>query len=80
LQCNSCHTKVSGSYPLPVLTSLNKEEQEFLLLFIKNSGSLKLMAEQTRLSYPTVRNRLDELIERINSIENELKKHPSTDN
>jgi hypothetical protein len=36
-----------------------------VLEFIKASGSLKEMAKLLGLSYPTVRNRLDEIIERI---------------
>jgi hypothetical protein len=36
-----------------------------MLAFIKASGSLKEMARLLRLSYPTVRNRLDDIIERV---------------
>jgi hypothetical protein len=41
------------------------EDQGFVLEFIKASGSLKEMAKLLGLSYPTVRNRLDEVIELI---------------
>ena len=41
--------------------------------FVLSSGSLKEMALRYRVSYPTVRNRLDELIERLADI-NETKK------
>ena len=36
--------------------------------FVLSSGSLKEMALRYRVSYPTVRNRLDELIERLANI------------
>jgi len=45
------------------------EEQKFILDFIKASGSLKIMAQKMKLSYPTVRNRLDDIIARISKLE-----------
>ena len=57
-------------FDLPGLAQLPFEDQEFILLFIKASGSLKEMAKLLRLSYPTVRNRLDEIIERVKLAEN----------
>ncbi len=68
LSCTSCETKVSGNYSLPLLLQLTYEEQQFLLDFILYSGSLKKMAEKVGKSYPTVRNYLDDLIEKINQI------------
>lgn len=70
LICESCETQVSGIYNLPLLGSLNDADQEFIIDFVKSSGSLKLMAKQMNLSYPTVRNRLDEIINRIKEIQN----------
>ena len=46
---------------------LEPEEQEFVLEFLLNSGSLKEMANKMGKSYPTVRNKLDELIEKLKS-------------
>ena len=70
LACESCGTEVSGLYPLPVLARLSTEEQDFILRFVKSSGSLKDMAKQLGLSYPTVRNLLDDIIEKIKHHEN----------
>ena len=55
---------------MPLLSQLSTEDRQFILQFIKASGSLKEMAKLLRLSYPTVRNRLDEVIERIKILEN----------
>ena len=62
LACPACKTLVSGSYPLPALSRLSDEDREFVLAFILSSGSLKQMAKLYGVSYPTVRNRLDDLI------------------
>ena len=65
LICGNCHTEVSGNYSLPLLASLSDDDQEFITNFVKCSGSLKVMAQNMDLSYPTVRNRLDEVILKI---------------
>ncbi|MBN2457431.1 MAG: DUF2089 family protein [Sedimentisphaerales bacterium] len=70
LFCQQCDTEIQGQYELPALTSLCPDDQAFILDFIKSSGSLKEMAKLLGLSYPTVRNRLDEIIERVKSAEN----------
>lgn len=70
LKCDNCQTEVSGSYNLPVLNLLNENELQFVLRFIKNSGSLKEMASELKLSYPTVRNMLNDIISKIESYEN----------
>jgi len=60
---------VSGLYDLPVLARLSPNDQQFVLQFVKCSGSLKDMAKYLNLSYPTVRNMLDDIIERIENEE-----------
>lgn len=67
LICENCGTQIEGLYDLPVLARLSAEEQAFIIDFIKASGSLKEMARLLGLSYPTVRNRLDDIIERVKS-------------
>ena len=65
LFCQACETEIEGMFDLPRLAKLSTKDQDFILQFIKTSGSLKEMAKLLKLSYPTVRNRLDEVIERI---------------
>lgn len=65
LVCEQCRTEIQGEYELPALARLSPDDQAFMLAFIKASGSLKEMARLLRLSYPTVRNRLDDIIERV---------------
>jgi hypothetical protein len=71
LHCDNCQTQVDGNYSLPLLASLPDEAQAFILEFVKSSGSLKEMAKSMSLSYPTVRNRLDEIINLLHNVENE---------
>lgn len=69
LICNNCATVVSGDFDLPILAKLSPEEQDFIVGFVKSSGSLKTMAQKLHLSYPSVRNLLDDLIVKINDSE-----------
>ena len=68
LFCEQCGTKVCGEFELPPLARLTEKEQTFVLDFVKASGSLKDMAKSMGLSYPTVRNLLDDLIIKLNKI------------
>ncbi|WP_134397260.1 DUF2089 family protein [Flavobacterium psychrophilum] len=68
LSCSNCTTLVSGHYPLPILLQISEEEQNFILQFFLTSGSLKEMASQMGNSYPTVRNKLDDIIQKINNL------------
>jgi hypothetical protein len=70
LSCPACGTAVEGDYALPLLARLGPAEQEFILQFVKMSGSLKEMAGIMGRSYPSVRNYLDELIAKLEKMEN----------
>lgn len=65
LACEHCGTEVEGLYPLPPLAALTAEDQDFICAFVRASGSLKEMAALLKVSYPTVRNRLDEVIAKL---------------
>jgi hypothetical protein len=69
LFCGKCDTEVKGLYDLPILSQLDPEHQKFILEFVKASGSLKIMAQNMKLSYPTVRNILNKIIDRINNLD-----------
>ena len=74
LNCDRCETDVNGHFALPPLACLSAEEQQFILEFVCSSGSLKEMAQIRKLSYPSVRNLLDEVIAKIRTIQNNTNK------
>ena len=53
------------------LASLPVEHQRFIEMFVLSGGNLKEIAEQVGVSYPTIRSRLDKVIE---SLRNEIGK------
>lgn len=65
LTCGECGFAHGGDFYTPRLYRLGPEEQRFVELFVLASGSLKQMAELLGVSYPTVRARLDKLIEHL---------------
>jgi hypothetical protein len=67
LTCTSCETHISGNYLLPVFLRLSEDEQLFVVNFTTSGGSLKEMAKKLGKSYPTVRNILDDIIEKLNT-------------
>ena len=71
LYCDKCGTEVDGLFDQPILHRISREDQAFILDFLKASGSLKEMSKLLNLSYPSVRNRLDDIINRIKIIDNE---------
>jgi hypothetical protein len=53
----------------PWLRALGEDDVQFLKRFLLASGSLKALAEEYRISYPTVRARLDRLIAKVKAAE-----------
>ena len=62
LQCPSCETTISGKFKLDKFSRLKKEHLEFIEGFVKSRGNIKEVERELGISYPTVRNKLDEVI------------------
>ena len=62
MTCHACDVSIETAFPTTRLSNLPTEHQRFIEIFVLASGSLKEMAEQTGVSYPTVRSRLDKVI------------------
>ena len=69
LRCTACDVVIEGSIPIPRLARLAAEDREFVELFVRSSGSLKAVAGKLGISYPTVRSRLDRVIEALQAEE-----------
>lgn len=62
MACSKCRVQIEGAFPASRLGALPIEHQRFIELFVMAGGSLKEIAEQTGVSYPTVRSRLDKVM------------------
>jgi hypothetical protein len=61
LQCSSCDTLVEGRFTAGHFANLTSE-LDFILTFVRVEGRLNRMETELNLSYPTIRNRLHEII------------------
>ncbi len=60
---------IEGEFELPMLARLSAEDQVFVMAFIQCHGSIKDMEQMFGISYPTVKNRLNRLAERLKLVE-----------
>ena len=65
LTCKKCKSELNGRFEGCEFCSLTEAEKTFLLAFIKCRGNIKEVEKELGISYPTVRNRLENLIARL---------------
>lgn len=65
MTCQACRVSIQAAFPMSRLAGLPVEHQRFIEMFVLASGNLKEIAEQVGVSYPTVRSRLDKVIETL---------------
>jgi hypothetical protein len=58
-----------GLFDLPPLAKLPMEEQVFVAAFVRSHGSIKEMERLFGVSYPTVKNRLNRISEKLSFLE-----------
>lgn len=62
LACRSCSTAMTGSFEPCRFCRLSPEHLSFVEVFVKNRGNIREIERELGISYPTVRNRLDQVI------------------
>ena len=65
MSCTHCHIAIDAAFPMSRLATLPVEHQRFIEMFVLAGGNLKEIAEQVGVSYPTIRSRLDKVIEAL---------------
>jgi hypothetical protein len=64
LYCSNCDTTIKGHFSPPTapFAQLTQEQMQFMLNFVRCEGRFNRLEEELNISYPTLRNRLNELI------------------
>jgi hypothetical protein len=62
LHCNDCDTTIEGRFSGGHFSQLTPDQFKFLETFIRCEGKFTRMETELGLSYPTLRNRLQEVI------------------
>ena len=65
LACAECKTTVNGSFELPLFAALAAEDENFLRVFLAARGNIKEVERQLGISYPTVKGRLEALLNKL---------------
>jgi hypothetical protein len=65
LGCPECSINIDGEFALPQLLKLTRAQIDFIEVFIKNRGIIREVERELGVSYPTVRARLDEVIQAL---------------
>jgi len=62
LHCETCDTAIEGRFANAAFAGLTPEQLDFIETFVRCEGKLTRMQDEMALSYPTIRNRLQEVI------------------
>ncbi|HLJ66100.1 MAG TPA: DUF2089 domain-containing protein [Chloroflexota bacterium] len=62
LHCRGCDTTIEGAFHLGPLQRLSGDQIRFVEAFIRARGSLKDVGAELNMSYPTVNNRLNDIL------------------
>ena len=62
LHCPSCDTSIEGQFTGGPFAHLTAEHLDFIVTFVRCEGKINRMEQELDLSYPTIRNRLHEVI------------------
>lgn len=65
LHCASCHTSIEGRFAPCKFCQLNGEQRQFIEVFLSSRGNIKEVERLLGISYPTVRSRLDNVLEAL---------------
>ncbi|HHW30888.1 MAG TPA: DUF2089 domain-containing protein [Clostridiaceae bacterium] len=59
ITCRDCRTTIEGRFQLCKFCKLTPEQKNFIDVFIKCGGNIKEVERELGVSYPTVKNRLE---------------------
>ena len=62
LHCSSCNTSIEGRFFSGSFANLSPKQMEFVEVFVRCEGKITRVETELSLSYPTIRNRLHEVI------------------
>lgn len=60
ISCNECGTRIEGHFQLCRFCRLTEEQKSFIETFVKCRGNIKEVEKELGISYPTVKNKLED--------------------
>ena len=65
--CRDCGLAVEGAVEISALGQLDLDDQVFVAAFVRGHGSIKRMEALFGISYPTVKNRLNRIVQKLDA-------------
>lgn len=71
LQCADCGMTLNGDFEPSIFDTLDTEQLDFLMAFLKCRGNISALQAEMKISYPQAKRKLDELLVSLDLAENE---------
>ncbi len=68
-RCTDCGLEMRGEFRPPQFATLSEDQLTFIRIFIRARGNLSEVEKVLGVSYPTIRNKLDEINKTLDSAE-----------
>jgi hypothetical protein len=65
LRCGECGTTIEGEFSVGRFGRLTREQTQVLESFLRSRGNLRDMERELGISYPTVRSRVEQLVQAL---------------
>ena len=65
LRCGACGTTIEGEFSVGRFGRLTREQLQVLESFLRSRGNLRDMERELGISYPTVRSRVEQLVQAL---------------
>ncbi len=77
-RCTNCQLQLRGEFRVGGFSTLSEDQLTFIRVFIRARGNLSEVEKVLGVSYPTIRNKLDELNKALDRAEASLTSGPAT--
>ena len=71
-RCEACDLQMRGEFLAGQFSNFSEEQLTFIRSFLKARGNLSELEKVLGVSYPTIRNKLDEIISLLERVESEI--------
>lgn len=71
MYCSECGIAVEGNFRSGIFSSLDRETLDFIFLFLKAEGSIKDLERELGVSYPTVKARISDMVQKVKLLDDE---------
>jgi hypothetical protein len=78
LKCAHCNLTMQGDFRPPIFAALTADQVTFVRVFLRARGNLSEVEKVLGISYPTIRNKLDEINRVLDRAESQVPEGPAT--